>query len=59
MLCNTAWNWSAGKLYISTVAGVMTQTKPATTGQQIQVLGYALSADTVWFEPMTMVAEVA
>lgn len=58
-VCNTSWNWSAGKLYLSGTTGDMTQTVPSTTGQQIQVLGWALSADTIWFDPVAMVAEVA
>jgi hypothetical protein len=36
----------------------MTQTKPSGSADQIQVLGFALSADTIWFDPVTMVAEV-
>jgi hypothetical protein len=58
-VCNTSWNWSAGKLYLSGTTGEMTQTVPSTKGQQIQVLGWALSADTIWFDPVAMVAEVA
>ena len=58
-VCDTAWNWAAGKLYLSTDIGTMTQTKPSGSADQIQVLGVALSADTIWFDPVTMVAEVA
>jgi hypothetical protein len=57
-VCDTSWNWSAGKLYLSTTTGGMTQTKPSGSADQIQVLGFALSADTIWFDPVTMVAEV-
>lgn len=59
MVCETTWGWSAGKLYLSNTTGGMTQTKVTGSGDQIQVLGFALSADTIWFDPVTMVAEVA
>jgi len=58
-ICDTAWSWSAGKLYLSGTTGEMTQTKPAGTGDQVQVLGWALSANTIFFDPVTMVVEVA
>lgn len=58
-VCNTAWNWSAGKVYLSTTTGGMTQTRPSGSGDQVQVLGWALSADTLFFDPVTLVVEVA
>jgi hypothetical protein len=58
-VCNTSWNWSAGKVYMSKTTGAMTQTKPATTGDIVQVVGYALSADTIFFDPVTLEIEVA
>ena len=58
-VCDTSWSWSAGKVYLSTSTGSMTQTVVSDTGDVIQVLGFALSANTVWFEPVRMIAEVA
>jgi len=58
-VCNTAWNWSAGKVYLSTTTGGITQTRPSGSGDQVQVLGWALSADTLFFDPVTLVVEVA
>jgi hypothetical protein len=44
--------WTAGgKLYLSTTAGSMTHTRPSGTDQVIQVLGYALTTTTVYFNP--------
>ena len=57
-VCNTAWNWNAGKVYLSTVSGSMTQTVVSGTGQTVQVLGWALSADTIMFNPTYMVVGV-
>jgi hypothetical protein len=57
--CNTGYSWSAGKLYVSTTLGEMTQTKPSGSGDQIEVLGWALSATCIFFDPDRMVAEVA
>jgi hypothetical protein len=55
-VCNTGWNWNAGKVYLSTASGDMQQTVVSGTGQQIQVVGWALSADTIMFNPTYMVA---
>lgn len=57
-VCNTSWNWSAGKLYQSTTTGAMTQTRPTGSGDQIQPVGWALSADTVFFQANIMIAEI-
>jgi hypothetical protein len=50
---NDAWAWTIGGLvYLSTVAGGLTQTQPAATDDAIQVLGVAHpNADTLWFNP--------
>jgi hypothetical protein len=42
-----AWTWTVGGvIYVSdTAAGGLTQTIPATAGDYVQVVGYALSAD--------------
>jgi len=58
-VCNTAWNWSAGKVYLSETIGGITQTAPSDSGDQVQILGWALSADTIFFAPNTMILEVA
>ena len=43
---NDAWAWTpGGTIYLSATAGALTQTIPATTGDKIQVMGYALTAD--------------
>ena len=59
MVCDTDWNWSAGLLYLSTAAGGMTQTAPSGTGDQVVAVGWALSADTIYFKPSLVLAEVA
>lgn len=50
-VCNTDWNWSAGFIYASTTQGTLTQTKPTGTDDVTVIVGYALSADTMWFAP--------
>jgi len=49
MICNTAWNWVAGPVYLSNTAGEITQTAPV-SGVVVPI-GVALSADTIWFDP--------
>ena len=48
---NDAWAWTpGGNIYLSTTPGGLTQTAPATTGDKVQVIGYALDADTMAVE---------
>lgn len=48
---NDAWTWTpGGNIYLSATAGGLTQTPPSTTGDKVQVLGYALDADTMAVE---------
>jgi hypothetical protein len=51
---NSAWNWTVGgTLYLSAVggAGLITQTQPSGTADIVRVVGYALSADLIYFNP--------
>ena len=50
---NSAWNWTSigGELYLSTTAGAMTQTQPSGCGDIVRVVGYAISADLIYFNP--------
>jgi hypothetical protein len=48
-----------GLLYASAAtAGAITQSAPASSGDQVQVLGYAYAARVVFFDPNLVVAEV-
>jgi hypothetical protein len=62
IITETDWNWTIGGLiYLSddpTTTEGLTQTAPATTGDQVQVLGVALSADTILFNPSLVLVEV-
>ena len=57
---NDAWNWTPGSLlYVHpTSAGDITQSKPTTSGQFIQVIGYAVTADVIHFNPEKLYAEL-
>ena len=45
---NDTWTWTpGGDVYLSTTAGALTQTAPSTTGDKIQKIGYALTADSI------------
>lgn len=51
-----AWNWTVGPgtaslIYISTTTGTLTQTPPSNTDEVIQPVGWALSADAIYFAP--------
>lgn len=48
----TSWT-VGGNLYLSTTAGGLTSTPPATTGDKVQVIGTALAAHTVYVHPGT------
>lgn len=48
---NDSWTWTpGGTIYLDTTAGGLTQSAPATTGDKVQVIGYALDADTMAVE---------
>lgn len=45
---NDAWNWTpGGVIYLSTTAGGLTQTAPNTSGDKVQQVGRALTADVM------------
>ena len=57
-ICHTAWSWSAGDVYVSGTTGELTQTAPSASGDQVQRVGFALSADTIYFKPDSTVVEI-
>lgn len=55
---DNAWAWTIGGLiYLSTAVGTMTQTAPSGANDVIQVLGVALNADTILFNPQLVMVE--
>lgn len=55
-----SWSWTAGGLlYVSTTAGNLTQTQPSGSGDQVQIIGVALSADVIYFNPCYVLVEIA
>jgi len=56
------WNWTRGGenglLYVSTDAGEFTQTKPSTTGDQVQVVGIPITGTMIMFSPNYVLEEV-
>lgn len=57
---DSAYAFTPGQtLYLSTTPGGITATAPSGTGDQVQVLGYAYSADVIWFAPSPVLVAVA
>ncbi|UTW61481.1 hypothetical protein KFE98_15900 [bacterium SCSIO 12741] len=57
---NSSWSWTVGgMIYVSTTTGELTQTAPSGSGDQVQVVGYATSATTLFFNPSYVVIEVS
>lgn len=53
------WNWTPKQpLYVSTTPGEMTQTRPDSTGDQVQVVGLALTETLILFNPNYIIVEV-
>lgn len=50
---NDAWNWTVGGvLYLDTaVAGGLTQTAPSGEDDVVKIVGYAVTADVIYFDP--------
>jgi hypothetical protein len=54
-----SWTWTPGGiLYASTTPGGMTQTAPSGTGDQVQAVGYALTATKIFFQPNLVLVEI-
>jgi hypothetical protein len=54
------WNFTPGaQLYVSTTVGEITQTAPSASGDFVQVVGYALTADIILFDPSPDYVELA
>lgn len=59
-LRNDAWNWTlGGLLYVSTTPGSPTHTAPSETGNQVQVVGVAITADIIYFHPSLELVEIS
>jgi hypothetical protein len=57
---DTAWSWTPGaQLFVSETTGAITATAPSTSGAFVQVVGYATSATTIYFNPSPDYIEVA
>lgn len=48
-----------GNIYVSTTDGTITQTAPSSSGNIVQVIGIALSATVIYFNPNSVTVEVA
>lgn len=54
------WAWTVGApVYVSVTAGAITATQPSGTDDVVRVVGFALSADAIWFQPSADYATVA
>lgn len=55
------WNWTPGALiYVDDdPTGGLTQTQPAGAGDQVQIVGRALTEDTMFFNPSPVIVEHA
>jgi len=55
------WDWTpGGLLYVSKdTAGALTQTLPAASGEQVQVVGVAITADIIHFNPSYELVEIS
>ena len=49
---NSSWTWTVGgMIYLSTTAGGLTQTAPSAAGEIVQIVGYAVDTDIMYFNP--------
>jgi len=55
-----SWSWTVGNdIYLDTTSGAMSQTAPSTSLNMIQIVGKAISADIILFNPNSVQIEVA
>ena len=46
------WSWTPGvPLYVDTTLGAITATKPTGSGDIIRTVGFAVTADVIFFQP--------
>ena len=46
------WSWTPGvPLYVSGTLGAITATKPSGSGDVVRTVGYAVTADVIFFNP--------
>lgn len=48
---NDSWSLSPGLVYLSTTTGGIVQTPPSGSGEVVQVIGYALASNILFFNP--------
>jgi len=57
---NNTWSLTAGsRVYLSTTSGTFSHTAPSGSGEQVQVLGYAVSSTVLFFNPDSTTLENA
>ncbi len=57
---NASWTWTkGGLLYGSITAGAISHTAPIAVAEQVQVVGLALTATTIYFNPDYTLIEIA
>lgn len=55
-----AWDWTIGGIiYASVTPGALSQTAPGGSGDQVQVVGIAMSADIIYFNPSYELVEIS
>ncbi len=57
-LCNTAWSWSSGGIFVSTSVGAFIQTPPSGSAEIIHAIGWALSATAIYFDSSKVTLEI-
>lgn len=54
------WTWTiGGMIYASGTTGALTQTAPNSSGDIVQVVGYAVTADVMYFNPSYVTVEIS
>lgn len=54
------WSWTPGSLlYAGETEGTLTHTRPSDSGDQVQVLGVAVSSTRIIFNPAMVIVEIA
>jgi len=58
-ITNELWGWTPGQpVYVSPATGELTQPAPSSSDQQVQIVGYASKANTIYFNPNLMLLEL-
>jgi hypothetical protein len=59
LIKNSGWSFTKGAIiYLNTTAGYLTQSRPSTAGQQVQIMGIAVESNVIYINPQLVWVQI-